>query len=147
MNNLELVTVFDAGHGLLEEAASNRFGHTSVLDDVLEQFAPGEFEDDDDVSRGGDYFVSGDGIGVSERRGRGRRVGRTYNLMIWGCRSIRMYSIPRRTMVPVPVALMTCLEMYFKATSWPVTVCTASREWRVRDEGWPDPRIAYSLLR
>ena len=39
---------------------------------------------------------------------------------------MRMYSTSRWTLVLVLVALMTCLEMYFMATSWPVMVCTAS---------------------
>jgi hypothetical protein len=80
MNNLELVAVFDAGHDLLEEPTSDRLGHTSVRDDVFEQFAAGEFEDDDDVSRGGDYFVSGDGIGVSRRKGMWRKGGENIQL-------------------------------------------------------------------
>jgi hypothetical protein len=66
MNNLELVTVLDAGHDLLEEPTGNWLGHTSIGDDVLEEFTAGEFEDDDDVGGGGDDFVSGYGIGVSE---------------------------------------------------------------------------------
>ena len=69
MNNLELMAVFDAGHDLLEEPAGNWLGHASIRDDVLEQFATGEFEDDYDVGWGGDYFVSGFGIGISECRG------------------------------------------------------------------------------
>ena len=64
MNNLKLVTVFDAGHDLLEEPPSGGFGHASIGDDVFKQFAAGEFEDDDDVGRGGDYFVSENRTGV-----------------------------------------------------------------------------------
>lgn len=71
MNNLELVAVFDAGHDLLEEPTSDRLSHASVCDDVLEQFAAGEFEYDDDVGGGGDYFVSGYRIGLSEHREQG----------------------------------------------------------------------------
>ena len=41
---------------------------------------------------------------------------------------MRMYSTSRWTLVLVFVALMTCLEMYFMATSWPVMVWTASEE-------------------
>ena len=74
MDNLEFVTIFDAGHDLLEEPAGNGFSHASVRDDVIEQFAAGEFEDDDDVGGGGDYFVSGYGISLSERRGMRQRV-------------------------------------------------------------------------
>ena len=75
MDNLEFVAIFDAGHDLLEESAGNWFSHASVRDDVVEQFAAGEFEDDDDVGRGGDYLVSGYGIGLSERRGCNERRG------------------------------------------------------------------------
>ena len=71
MNNLEFVAVFDTGHDLLEKATGNGLGHASVCDDVLEQFATGEFEDDYDVGGSGDYFVSGYGIGISECRGEG----------------------------------------------------------------------------
>ena len=39
-----------------------------------------------------------------------------------------MYSTSRWTLVLVLVALMTCFEMYFMATSWPVMVWTASVE-------------------
>ena len=39
---------------------------------------------------------------------------------------MRMYSTSRWTLVLVLVALMTCLEMYFMATLWPVMVWTAS---------------------
>jgi len=81
MNNLELVAVFNAGHDLLEEPTSNLLGHTSVRDDVLEQFATGEFENDDDVGGGRDYFVSGYGIGVSEMGTKGGGGG-TYSLMM-----------------------------------------------------------------
>jgi len=83
MNNLELVAVFDARHDLLEEPTSNWLGHASIRDDVFEQFTTGEFEDDDDVGGGGDYFVSGYGIGVSERREMGTKSGGgTYSLMM-----------------------------------------------------------------
>ena len=59
VDNLEFVAVFDAGHDLLEEPTGNLLRHTSICDDVLEQFATGEFEDDDDVGGGGDHFESG----------------------------------------------------------------------------------------
>ena len=77
MNNLQFVTVFDAGHDLLEEPTSNWFSHASVRDDVFEQFAAGKFKDDDDVCRGGDDFVSGHIIGrsVREREGMWGRAG------------------------------------------------------------------------
>ena len=43
---------------------------------------------------------------------------------------MRMYSTSRWTLVLVFVALMTCLEMYFMATSWPVMVWTASGRFK-----------------
>ena len=75
MNNLEFVTVFNAGHDLLEEPTGNWLGHAAVVDDVVEQFATGEFEDNDDVGRGGDYLVPGRGTGASERGGNGTEGG------------------------------------------------------------------------
>ena len=71
VNDLEFVAILDAGHNLLEEPTGNWLSHASVRDDVFEQFTAGEFEDDDDVGGGGDYFVSGYGIGLSEHRGIG----------------------------------------------------------------------------
>jgi len=82
VDDLEFVAIFDTGHDLLEEPTGNWLSHASVRDDVLEQFTAGEFEDDDDVGGSGDYFVSGYGIGLSERKGIGRRVRRTYSLMM-----------------------------------------------------------------
>ena len=82
MNNLQFVAVFYAGHDLLEKSTSDGFTHATVRDDVLEQFAAGEFEDDDDVCRGGNDFVSGHRIGCSRRKGMWRKGGRTYNLMM-----------------------------------------------------------------
>ena len=61
---LKFVAVFDARHDLLEEAAGNWFGHAPIRNDVFKQFATGEFEDDDDVGGGRDYFVSRCGIGL-----------------------------------------------------------------------------------
>lgn len=46
--------------------------------------------------------------------------------MIWACLSVRMYSTSRCTLVRVLVALITCFEMNFMATLWPVTVCIAT---------------------
>jgi len=82
MDNLEFVAVFDARHDLLEEPTGNRLSHTSVRDDVFEQLATGEFEDDDDVGGGGDYFVPAYEIGLLERRGTRTKGGATYNLMM-----------------------------------------------------------------
>jgi len=54
---------------------------------------------------------------------------------------MRMYSTSLWTLVLVLVALMTCLEMNFMATLWPVMVWTASGKPGVREGRWPDPRI------
>jgi len=59
---------------------------------------------------------------------------------------MRMYSTSRWTLVLVLVALMTCLEMYFMATSWPVMVWTASGKLGGESQRWPDPQITHSLL-
>ena len=64
VDNLKFVAVFDTRHDLLEEPAGNLLGHASVRNDVLKQLATGEFEDDDDVGGGGDYFVSRCEIGL-----------------------------------------------------------------------------------
>jgi hypothetical protein len=80
MNNLELVAVFDAGHDLLEEPTGNWLSHTPVCDDVLEQFATGEFEDDNDVGGGGDHFVSGYEVGISKCREWGAKGGENIQL-------------------------------------------------------------------
>ena len=50
----------------------------------------------------------------------------SYNLMMCGCRKVRMYSNSRRTRVLVFSRWMTALEMYFMATLWPVIVCVAT---------------------
>lgn len=65
VDNLQFVAVFDARHDLLEEPTGNCLVHASIRDDVFKQFAAGEFEDDDNVCRGGDDFVSGRIIGLS----------------------------------------------------------------------------------
>jgi len=80
VNNLELVAVFDTGHDLLKEPTSNWLSHASIRDDVLEKFAPGEFEYDDDVGGGGDNLVSGYGIGLSESREMGTKGGEDIQL-------------------------------------------------------------------
>jgi hypothetical protein len=82
VNNLEFVAVFDARHDLLEKPTSDLFIHAAVRDDVFEQFAAGEFEDDDDVCGGGYDFVSGHRICCSRRKGMWRKGGRTYSLMM-----------------------------------------------------------------
>lgn len=58
MYDLQFVAVLDAGYELLKESSCAWLGHTPVVDDVVEQFATGVFQDDDDICRGGYNFIS-----------------------------------------------------------------------------------------
>ena len=58
MDDLEFVAVLDAGYELLKESPSAWLGHTTVVDDVVEEFATGVFEDDYDICRSGYDFIS-----------------------------------------------------------------------------------------
>ena len=58
MDDLESVRVLNARDDLLEEAPCALFWHAAVGDDVVEELASGVFEDEDDVGRCGDDFIS-----------------------------------------------------------------------------------------
>ena len=52
MYDFESMRVFDTGDDLLEELASTGFGHTSIGNDVVEEFASCIFQHEYDICRG-----------------------------------------------------------------------------------------------
>ena len=57
MYDFEPVGILDARDDLLEETACHNLGHAAVLNDIVEQFAAGILEDDDDVGSRRDDLV------------------------------------------------------------------------------------------
>ena len=60
MNDLVSVAVFDRTYDLLEESPSLVLLHLAILNDVIEEFPTGIFEDHDDFELGLDHGISAD---------------------------------------------------------------------------------------
>jgi hypothetical protein len=58
VDDLQAVRVLDAGYDLLEETPGFRFRHTTMGNDIVEEFATGVFKNEDDICRCRNYFVT-----------------------------------------------------------------------------------------